>query len=1008
MADQDNEAAGAPLGGFLKPRTAGPSALPALAASPFCGREDELERLMAAWREVSKGASGPRTVVLVAEPGLGKTRLVQELYARVAEEAAPGAGRRYWPARLAQEGENLAINPDPQACDHAAPLPFMWWGVRLADPGGHDRLATGALPGHVEAYLVPQLEPLHREQRRRQSRAQLLRLGGSVAADFAVDAVASVVPGLGLLKKAAEVGAELRGIHAAYRKDAAPFDAEAFGAARRASLVDSVIGDLGALFGGPAGRRVPGVIVIDDAQFAHADPTMLGLVGALADAMTEGGWPLLLVVTHWEREWAQAERELEGGGQGASAAARLLGHARGALGAVVALRLRPVPAMGKVVEEGLPGLAPAQRDALLQRAGGNPRLLEEIVRYARSPRAAALFEGHGPAAALSARGLEELLRRSTRFEELVGDRLAGAPEAVQQSIALAAIQGSDFVDRLAALTAEGLTGDAASRRAVSAGLAEAAVPHAYVEPTGGGLSAFRQRAYLHAARQLLAGLMDEETALEAHRDALRTAITDYATPYEPAELLAIAAQAAAAFEEASDVADLRLAAAALDHLMRATTSQGDLLAAAANARRLIGVVERLPDEALDAELAWLTGPGEALEGVGLQQDLGARSRLLQRLLRLTGEAREDDANAWSVRMYVTALLQVVEYHREQGSLGRADEALMEAAAAIAALPAEEHDLAMLGVARAVYDALGDRHLGAGDVADARLAFEHALRLAEAAAHEERHEEQAARPSTGVRWALAVARRKLGRCAQAADDLSSAAEHLTEAVALLRAMSDETDDPDAAVSLAAALDSLAAVRAAQGADDEATSLLTESYAMASAQHAAAPGARRARANLADSCELLALHHEAAGRDEEAWAYALQAVDLRRSVDEDAPSAVTRSDLGYASTIAARLAWKLRRLDEAELHSSAAVSLQLAFAPSAYPPAPAAWRRLIALEARLPVVWNMQGEGAARAVLLHVDGVVGELGEEQLRHVRGVLEGFATARSALASARGREAS
>src|SRR5690606_41690616 len=61
----------------------------------FTGRDAELERLLAHWESVRAG-DGPRVVVLLAEPGLGKTRLAQELYARLVAREQGGAPG-YWP-----------------------------------------------------------------------------------------------------------------------------------------------------------------------------------------------------------------------------------------------------------------------------------------------------------------------------------------------------------------------------------------------------------------------------------------------------------------------------------------------------------------------------------------------------------------------------------------------------------------------------------------------------------------------------------------------------------------------------------------------------------------------------------------------------------------------------------------------------------------------------------------------------------------------------------------------
>src|SRR5690606_7477789 len=105
---------------------------PAVPASPFVGRDAELAALLACWEAV-KGGEGPRAVALLAESGLGKTRLVQELYAALVQREQGGVG--YWPSGLRRERDDLKVNPGLDECDLNAQLPFLWWALRLTNPG---------------------------------------------------------------------------------------------------------------------------------------------------------------------------------------------------------------------------------------------------------------------------------------------------------------------------------------------------------------------------------------------------------------------------------------------------------------------------------------------------------------------------------------------------------------------------------------------------------------------------------------------------------------------------------------------------------------------------------------------------------------------------------------------------------------------------------------------------------------------------------------------------------
>ncbi|WP_458094311.1 AAA family ATPase [Roseomonas sp. WA12] len=66
---------------------AGSALVPSTAALPLVGRENELRSLFSAWRDAEAGAG--TTVLVEAEPGHGKSRLIEEFRARL---GAPGEG----------------------------------------------------------------------------------------------------------------------------------------------------------------------------------------------------------------------------------------------------------------------------------------------------------------------------------------------------------------------------------------------------------------------------------------------------------------------------------------------------------------------------------------------------------------------------------------------------------------------------------------------------------------------------------------------------------------------------------------------------------------------------------------------------------------------------------------------------------------------------------------------------------------------------------------------------
>lgn len=853
---------------------------------PFCGREEEVTALVEAYRAVARGdAEGPRVVVLLGEAGLGKTRLVQEFYARIAADAER-AGERYWPPALGQVGDNLSVNPPDASWDPTQTMPFLWWGVRLVDPRGHNQVGTGVLAGHVERHLAPHLEAMYRAQRNRRRLRQLARMGGAVVAD----AVTDMVPVLGLLKKVSEAGLELKGLHDAWRADRAPIDATALDSARRTSLIEQVLRDLGALFGAAGGPSVPMVLLIDDAQLSRFDPGVTAFVEALLPAMSAGRWPLLLLVTHWEREW---EEDAEDGAP--SVARALRAHAADRAGPMAVLPLRPLPDLEPVVAAALPGLPPEQRRALLQRAGGNPRYLDELLLQTASPPARAWFVGRDPGAALTERGLEDLLRRGTSLTELAVHRFGDAPEAVQRTLALASLLGVEFLAPL--LSRATPPGGAATLEETQASLEQAERVHGYLVRASQAVTAFRQPLYHDVARQFLPAYYDEEEAAAALASALRAGLHERAVlgDLTPEEVRVLARSAVLAFEQASDEADRRLAAHGLFLLLVDAREQGDVARALDLARRLASVVAAIGDEHLDGDLAWLRAADAAFALAG---EADARRPLLQRLLRLTGEAYDDDANPWSARMYLRTLLDVSEFHVAQGATELADEAMGLALQVVTAIDAEDDDVATWTTVGAWFRRLAQWLLARGAFADAAAMARQAVMLA-------RHV-LALEPTADAHLDLAAALRTTLRAFPLAGVELDAVAAAQEAVEQAREATRLGATADARLDLAAALDALAAAQVGAGEVASAGAAMQESLAIARALHEASGVARAHLRDVADSLERLARLGLVTDAHDAAWEHAEEAVAARREARAGSDAPEDAALLGQALTLAARVA------------------------------------------------------------------------------------------------------
>jgi hypothetical protein len=720
-------------------------------SSPFVGRARELSELMSAWVQVAAG-QGPRTVVVLAESGLGKTRLAQALYEAIAADGAANleGERGYWPTVLGADGNNLRVNPPLDACAPAAPMPFLWWGIRLVDPLAPNHLAGGVLPSSVERDLLPHLEPLQRASRRRDRHARVAK----VAAGLATDALVDAVPFASLLKTLVATGLELKGIHDEGRRDGAGRDLGAAAEARALTFLDRVVGDLGALLR-PGGA--PAVVLVDDGQFSPHDPGAVALVERLHRTAAQEGWPLLLLVTHWEQEW------------NAAAPGSIAGALRAADGPPVQeLRLTPVPDLGPWLRAALPGLDGAQAAALLERAGGNPRYLDEILRFATGVRGRALFEGRDPARPLTAAGLQELLARSVALVDLIAERLAASPDAVQQAVVLAALQGPEVLDGLVPDAAKALGVEEA---AVEAALADAEDRHAYLARIGAASRAFAQRIYLEVAREHLTAWFDAEEAEAALAAALRTLVAEgRADDLDDADRARLASLLVATFEGQEGAFERRLVVAAYAQLLRPALHRLDAAALELLTPRFVAALAVLDDADLDPDLEWLT---LALDAARALRDRDATRAILERFVRITQETHDDHVSLWGAALLARARVALGDHLADEGGPRAAIEQYAAGNAALAALGDEPFDEDALRAFRLVTDRIGWVLLESGRLDDAAERFRTVLGIVQ----------QLVALDPGYAHLRAPALKRLADCTWRQSDVAAAVAHLEEARAI---------------------------------------------------------------------------------------------------------------------------------------------------------------------------------------------------------------------------------
>lgn len=427
------------------------------AALNFCGRQSELAYLIERWKLASNVENPvPQLVLLKAEPGVGKTRLALEFYRWLSTNVDSKGNDGYWPDALTIIDKNLSINPELSACNFSVPIPYLWWGIRAGDIGDKNSLVADAVASH-QGHVQPHLLSLLLRSQVAHGAISLFKIWRDVGVDFAanalqVDSVLSVGKGLfetySLLKDKIEISSG--------RKASGGFNENL------QSQTDKLLASMDEVFN-PSRvtfAKVPVVILLDDAQFTEHDPSLSLFVQKFLALAMEQKWPVMILATHWPREYnlgwnvpavpftvernsfAQIVKYARGLSQrdGRVADDRGFGCVKDAN--FSELDVPVVPCLSEALIARFPGLTASQREKILERVGGNPRFLEQLMSVlTRRGSWFASFDQQGP---LSEAGLQCVLNVSSSIHDVVAERFCSAPLAVQEAICLASLQGIQF------------------------------------------------------------------------------------------------------------------------------------------------------------------------------------------------------------------------------------------------------------------------------------------------------------------------------------------------------------------------------------------------------------------------------------------------------------------------------------------------------------------------------------------------------------------------------------
>lgn len=485
----------------------------------FCGtnRQRCLHRLLDAFHEVHSGIDYPdnaasgRVVVLSAEPGLGKTRLVAELYKELQSTLD---NEKYWPETChSSEGNNIVM-PDSSQCNYDARLPFFWWSISVPD------VTNGNSVMESLERALPHLTTLEYARRRDASGKSLFREVVDSASDVGLDLadisidIAGDAIGLGLVKR---VGNSVLKIGKTLYSHAGPENLPIDEATERVdSVVDSILLNLEAMLDSSSKRFAsrPAVIFIDDAQFSRNDRAVNKFVETIIARMSQQKWPLLLIIAHWKRDlhitMDQNDLIVE-----KSPMAEVIEHAlhgkelgrwAGQIGSTLdddrfmLLDLsEPIEDLSKAITSWFPDFSSEVVAMINRKAAGNPRKLEQILRTVQET--PSWFTDPRLPARLSETGIQEVSDLSQLpIDEIALGRLQNTPADVRDGVVRASLIGFRFIVAIL----EKLNSESQAQK-IRTSLELAEERYAFVtnilDRTKDDLGQFTEGSFLEAARQ---------------------------------------------------------------------------------------------------------------------------------------------------------------------------------------------------------------------------------------------------------------------------------------------------------------------------------------------------------------------------------------------------------------------------------------------------------------------------------------------------------------------------
>lgn len=367
----------------------------------FNGRDEELQMLINCWQRAKTGE--PQIAVVLGETGLGKTRLIQEFYSYLSKRDTdddPG----YWP-ELLKIGRNLELSVDVNQLNLDVDIPWLWWPIRFTEDSEQNssncRSPFEDIPEELGMHAISYKRMLERNGVSKKTAKEI----GSLL-EGAMGVASATVTGLANINTYGLFGIsmslyQLYKAQLKYRAKNPTAGLSEILLERTREAVERTLTCLRMFMDKNSKAtecpKVPVIIILDDSQWA--DPVSLFSLWFIFNEARDKNWPLMLICSHWEKEWNESD-EISG-----DLRQSLVKHANNVKEAfklfpntyslkqiytffeTLDSRSTQLIALGKLVpdlleskvEMALPNIQKEDIQMLVSEADGNPRAMEEMI-----------------------------------------------------------------------------------------------------------------------------------------------------------------------------------------------------------------------------------------------------------------------------------------------------------------------------------------------------------------------------------------------------------------------------------------------------------------------------------------------------------------------------------------------------------------------------------------------------------------------------------------------------